>query len=131
MATKNKSEVQQLRESDQRIADALAVLQSHCRGLNVLAKFKFMALDARGLDSQGQYALITLTQELAGGRRTFLDAIKSVSDNPDPFSLCDYLRLNLQALRRLEETAHGDASEIVSAREHVEMAIERFEKTLN
>jgi len=66
-------------KSDKRIAAALAVLQSHNRGLNSLCDFKRLGKGmASGLDSQGLEALVTLLTEFTGGRRDFLDTIKDV-----------------------------------------------------
>lgn len=65
--------------SDNRIAKALQVLQSHNRGLNVLTDFKKLACGmANGLDSTGMDALVVLTQEFANGKRDFLQLISSV-----------------------------------------------------
>lgn len=65
------------RESDKRIKEALQTLGAHERGKKVLGYFKAMAIDggARGLDLAGMSALVTLTREMAYGRREFIESI--------------------------------------------------------
>lgn len=61
-------------DSDKRIEAAIGVLTCHQRGQTVLTGFRKLAQDfgANGLDTQGLEALVTLTKELAAGRRDFL-----------------------------------------------------------
>jgi len=67
---------QEIRASDKRIGAALVNLEASERGRSVLALFKEMTKPASGLDTAGMQALVTLTQEFAGGRRDFLYAIR-------------------------------------------------------
>ena len=67
-----------IKQSVKRIKDALAILQAHNRGLNVLADFKRLSNMANGLDSEGMSALVVLTNEFSKGRREFLGQISAV-----------------------------------------------------
>lgn len=70
---KQKGLKQVIAESDERILSALEVLRGSDRGNRVLKTFKKMYDDgAGGLDCAGMEALVTLTKELAFGRRDFL-----------------------------------------------------------
>ena len=77
---KENMKASEIRASNTRIKEALAILQSHHRGKKVLACFKDMAkAGADGLDIQNMGALIVLTNELRAGRRDFLGEIASGS----------------------------------------------------
>jgi hypothetical protein len=69
-----------LKNSDVRIAAAVAQLNSSERGCRVLASWKALVrADAAGLDSANWQALLTLARETADGRRDYLDGISPVA----------------------------------------------------
>lgn len=66
-----------IKASDTRIKHALELLKGSERGRLTLVNFKFMCKSgANGLDMNGMSALVTLTKELAAGRRDFMEEIK-------------------------------------------------------
>jgi hypothetical protein len=65
-----------IRESDRRIAEAMRSLRGSPRGRDVLRAWFSLMRNAggTGLDGAGWYALQTLVNESANGRRDYLDA---------------------------------------------------------
>lgn len=66
----------EIRRSDARVVHSIAQLRKSARGIRVLALWKVIVRYwASDLDSQGWYALQTLVNETAAGRRDYLDTI--------------------------------------------------------
>lgn len=75
--TKQKAKfAEAIEASNKRIANAMEVLKSTNRGVEVLlTKRRIREVGGGGLDSVGMRAMVTLVKEFAAGRRDFLDKV--------------------------------------------------------